>query len=183
MPTKDYYEILGVARDASGDEIKRAYRTLAREHHPDVADDKAKAEHHFKEINEAYEVLSDPNKRAQYDRFGTSATVRPASGRLRVRRGRRSATSSTCSSATCARGAARRAGPQRGSDLRYDLEITLEEAFAGTSQRDRLHAARAMRRRARAAAREPGTVDRAVRALRRQRHHAQRCAKRRSGRS
>src|SRR5579863_2914991 len=70
MPTKDYYEVLGVARDASGDAIKRAYRALAREHHPDVAHDKTKAEHHFKEINEAYEILSDPSKRAQYDRFG-----------------------------------------------------------------------------------------------------------------
>ena len=70
MPTRDYYEILGVARDASGDEIKRAYRALAREHHPDVAHDKSRAEHRFKEINEAYEVLSDPKKRAQYDRFG-----------------------------------------------------------------------------------------------------------------
>ena len=70
MPTKDYYEILGVSRDASGEEIKRAYRALARLHHPDVADDKSKAEHRFKEINEAYEILSDSNKRAQYDRFG-----------------------------------------------------------------------------------------------------------------
>ncbi len=70
MPTRDYYEILGVGRDASGDAIKRAYRALAREHHPDVARDKSKAEHRFKEINEAYEVLSDPRKREQYDRFG-----------------------------------------------------------------------------------------------------------------
>jgi curved DNA-binding protein CbpA len=71
MPTKDYYETLGVARSASPDDIKRAYRTLARRHHPDVAEDKTAAEHLFKEINEAYEVLSDPQKRAQYDRFGT----------------------------------------------------------------------------------------------------------------
>jgi DnaJ-class molecular chaperone len=53
MPTKDYYDILGVAKDASGDEIKRAYRALARKHHPDVSHDKSDAEHRFKEINEA----------------------------------------------------------------------------------------------------------------------------------
>ncbi|MEO6836483.1 MAG: DnaJ domain-containing protein, partial [Candidatus Tumulicola sp.] len=70
MPTKDYYEILGVARGVSGDEIKQAYRRLARKHHPDVSDDKSEAELRFKTINEAYEVLSDPAKRAQYDRFG-----------------------------------------------------------------------------------------------------------------
>ncbi len=71
MPTKDFYDVLGVHRSASADDIKRAYRALARKHHPDVADNKAEAEHRFKEINEAYEVLSDPQKRAQYDRYGT----------------------------------------------------------------------------------------------------------------
>ena len=142
MPTKDYYEILGVARDASGDEIKRAYRALAREHHPDVAHDKSRAEHRFKEINEAYEVLSDPNKRAQYDRFG-------------VRRQRRSARPADFGFGAGSfgdifdmffgnvRGAAqpRRAGPERGADLRYDVEITLEEAFHGDDQGDRLRSA------------------------------------------
>ena len=136
MPTKDYYETLGVARSASPDDIKRAYRSLARTHHPDVADDKAAAEHHFKEINEAYEVLSDPQKRAQYDRFGTVGSggsgdfgfggFGPAGfgdifdmffGDMR------NATQDP-----------RRSGPQRGSDLRYDLEITLEEAFSGTTK-------------------------------------------------
>src|SRR5579884_1423290 len=71
MPTKDFYEVLGVNRTASADDIKRAYRALARGHHPDVAENKAEAEHRFKEINEAYEVLSDPQKRAQYDRYGS----------------------------------------------------------------------------------------------------------------
>jgi molecular chaperone DnaJ len=135
MPTKDYYDVLGVARDASADEIKRAYRALARKHHPDVSHDKSEAEHRFKEINEAYEVLSDPNKRAQYDRFGTvnGAGAGPADfggfgpgsfgdifdmffGNVRTA------------------GPARTAGPQRGSDLRYDLEITIEEAFSGITK-------------------------------------------------
>lgn len=136
MPTKDYYELLGVERNADADEIKRAYRSLARKHHPDVAEDKASAEHHFKEINEAYEVLSDPNKRAQYDRFGTVSGAGggnfgfdgfgPAGfGDIfdmffgEMRQGGQTA---------------RRSGPQRGSDLRYDLEITLEEAFTGTTR-------------------------------------------------
>lgn len=67
---KDYYSILGVARDADGDEIKKAFRKLARKYHPDVAADKATAEEKFKEINEAYEVLSDPAKRRRYDTLG-----------------------------------------------------------------------------------------------------------------
>ena len=136
MPTKDYYEVLGVTRDASPDDIKRAYRALARRHHPDVSHDKAGAEHLFKEINEAYEVLSDPQKRAQYDRFGSVSGPQSGAdfgfsgfgpngfgdifdmffGEAR------------------AQAQPRRSGPQRGSDLRYDLEITLDEAFSGNDQ-------------------------------------------------
>lgn len=67
---QDYYAALGVARDASAEDIKKAFRKLARKHHPDVAKDKKAAEEKFKEINEAYEVLSDPEKREKYDRLG-----------------------------------------------------------------------------------------------------------------
>jgi curved DNA-binding protein len=67
---KDYYAILGVPRDASAADIKKAFRKLARKHHPDVAKDKKAAEEKFKEINEAYEVLGDPEKRGKYDRLG-----------------------------------------------------------------------------------------------------------------
>ncbi|MCW5550524.1 MAG: J domain-containing protein [Verrucomicrobiae bacterium] len=81
---KDYYESLGVARNASDAEIKRAFRKLAREHHPDVARDKKKAEERFKEINEAYEVLGDPAKRKKYDQLGANwksgAEFRPPPG-------------------------------------------------------------------------------------------------------
>lgn len=68
---KDYYATLGVAREASAEDIKKAFRLLARKYHPDVAKDKVNAEEKFKEINEAYEVLGDPEKRAKYDRLGT----------------------------------------------------------------------------------------------------------------
>ncbi len=81
---KDYYETLGVSRDASDADIKKSFRKLAREHHPDVAKDKKKAEEKFKEINEAYEVLSDPTKRKKYDELGANwksgADFRPPPG-------------------------------------------------------------------------------------------------------
>ena len=70
---KDYYEILGVSKNASEEDIKKAYRKMAREHDPDVAKNKEEAEAKFKEINEAYQVLINKDKRAQYDRFGSSA--------------------------------------------------------------------------------------------------------------
>jgi len=130
VPT-DYYSVLGVGRAASETDIKRAYRGLARKYHPDVAADKVAAESHFKEINEAYEVLSDPQKRQQYDRFGTVGNGAAAGAGgfssgdgigdiFDMFFGQRGGG-----------GGQRPAGPQRGSDLRYDLQITLEEAFTG----------------------------------------------------
>src|SRR5437868_5575834 len=81
---KDYYESLGVPRNASDADIKKAFRKLAREHHPDVAKDKKRAEEKFKEINEAYEVLSDAEKRKRYDQLGANwksgADFRPPPG-------------------------------------------------------------------------------------------------------
>ena len=76
----DFYAVLGVSRDASADQIKREYRTLARKFHPDVAKDKKAAEAKFKEINEANEVLSDPAKRKKYDQFGSDFEGAGAAG-------------------------------------------------------------------------------------------------------
>jgi molecular chaperone DnaJ len=134
VPT-DYYRVLGVERDADENDIKRAYRGLARKFHPDVAEDKAAAEARFKEINEAYEVLSDPAKRQQYDRFGTvpgGAGVGAGAGGFggfgadgfsdifdMFFGGRQGGPQQ------------RAAGPERGADLRYDLQITLDEAYTG----------------------------------------------------
>src|SRR5271167_2699250 len=84
---KDYYEILGVPRTASAEEIKKAFRRLARIHHPDVAKNKAAGEAKFKEINEAYEVLSDAEKRQHYDQLGANwqdnAEFQPPPGGMR----------------------------------------------------------------------------------------------------
>ena len=72
MASKDYYEVLGLQKGASDDEIKRAFRKLAIKYHPDKNQGNKEAEEKFKEINEAYQVLSDPEKKANYDRFGTA---------------------------------------------------------------------------------------------------------------
>jgi molecular chaperone DnaJ len=131
----DYYDVLGVSRTADENDIKRAYRQLARQHHPDVSADKTGAETKFKEINEAYEVLSDPQKRANYDRFGHSG---PGDvGGFGGFGGGEGFGDIFDMFFGAARGqqTQRRNGPTRGSDLRYDIEITLAEAFSGT-QRD-----------------------------------------------
>jgi molecular chaperone DnaJ len=129
----DYYDVLGVARDADEGSIKRAYRQLARKYHPDVAKDKVAAETHFKEINEAYEVLSDAQKRANYDRFG-HAGVNGEGGGFGF--GAEGFGDIFDMFFGAARGGQqpRRNGPARGSDLRYDVEITLEEAYSGTTR-------------------------------------------------
>src|SRR5688500_15143349 len=87
---KDYYQSLGVTRDASADDIRKAFRKLAREYHPDVAKDKKTAEEKFKEINEAYEVLSDPAKRKKYDTLGANwnRQAPPGAGGFGTRGGR-----------------------------------------------------------------------------------------------
>jgi len=136
MAKRDYYEILGVSRTASDTEIKKAYRSLAVKFHPDKNPDDPHAEEKFKECAEAYAVLSDQQKRASYDRFGHAGggaggfdpgfsnieDIFDLFGFGDMFGGRGS----------------RRSTVQRGSDLRYDLEITLEDAASGKDEKLRI---------------------------------------------
>ena len=131
---RDYYEILNVARDADADAIKRAYRTLARKYHPDVNPDNAEAEERFKEATEAYEVLSDSQKRQTYDRYGHQAFGGASGGGAGSAEGFGGFGDIFDIFFQQGGGGGRRGGPQRGSDLRYDLDVTLEEAFRGVEK-------------------------------------------------
>jgi molecular chaperone DnaJ len=134
----DYYELLGVARNCSADDLKKAYRKLAMQYHPDRNHGNKEAEHKFKEVSEAYEVLRDGQRRAAYDRFGHAAFQQGGGGAGfggfefgagfadifdemfgEILGGGRKQSSQ---------------GPQRGSDLRFDLDLTLEEAFTGSEK-------------------------------------------------
>ncbi len=128
---RDYYDVLGVSRQASQDEIKRAFRRLARQYHPDV-NKSPDAEAKFKEINEAYEVLSDPDKRAAYDRFGHAGPQAGFGdfGGFGAGFGGFEDIFESFFGGGMRTGAARR-GPARGADLRYDLTIEFEEAVFG----------------------------------------------------
>ena len=130
--TVDYYELLEVSRDVSGDELKKSYRRLAVKYHPDKNQGDKAAEEKFKQIGQAYEVLSDADKRAAYDRYGHAAFQGGA--------GRPGGTGGFHDPMDVFRDMFRGSGfeeffggngPQRGNDLRYDLELTLEEAAAG----------------------------------------------------
>ncbi len=152
MAGKDYYNILGVKRDASEQDIKKAYRRLARKHHPDVNPGDKSAEARFKEINEAYEVLSDKEKRQKYDQYGDqwqyADQFAKAGGQQRYSRdfGRGGAQGFEFDGDVNSlfgdlfRGfgtgtsSGRRARPKRGRDLEYAVEVTLEEAYQGTAR-------------------------------------------------
>jgi len=135
---RDYYDVLGVSKNATEAELKKAYRTLAKQHHPDVNKDNKEAESKFKELSEAYGVLSDSEKRQKYDQFGHDAFTGGGSGgsgfggfdfsgfggfedifESFMGGGRRQT---------------RKGGPQRGNDLKYAMEITFEEACFGVEK-------------------------------------------------
>ena len=134
MAKRDYYEVLGVNRDASEDEIKKAYRKLAMQHHPDRNLDSATAEEKFKEAKEAYEVLSDQDKRSAYDRFGHQAMEGMAGGPGGAGFG--DAFGDIFSEIFG--GGRGRSNVYRGADLRYNLEISLEEAARGAETKIRI---------------------------------------------
>jgi molecular chaperone DnaJ len=141
MAKQDYYETLGVARGASADELKRAYRDLAKKFHPDRNAGDKSAEAKFKDVSEAYDVLKDDQKRAAYDRFGHAAFENG---------GGRGAQPGDFGFATgfadifdemfgeFVGGGRRAQASARGSDLRYNLTINLEEAFRGASKQIRV---------------------------------------------
>lgn len=147
---RDYYEVLGVPRDVSAEDMKKAYRKLAVKHHPDKNPGDKTAEDKFKEIGEAYDILSDDQKRAAYDRYGHGAFANGGGGGgggggfhdpfdifREVFGGSGGGGGGVFESFFGGGGGGgrqRRDGPQRGSDLRYGMEITLEEAARGTER-------------------------------------------------
>jgi molecular chaperone DnaJ len=137
MSKRDYYQALGVQKNASEDELKKAYRRLAMKYHPDRNPDDKRAEEHFKEIKEAYEILNDPQKRAAYDQFGhagVDATMGAGGGGF-------SGFGDIGDIFESVFGGGMRGGGNRvfrGADLRYDLSLSLEEIVAGTEVKIRI---------------------------------------------
>ena len=134
MVEQDYYAVLGVQRTADHEAIKAAYRKLAKEHHPDRHQGCTEREAQFKAINEAYDCLKDPQKRAAYDRFGKAAFQNGGGGDPFSGAGGFESFSDIFSSifGEFADRQGARQNPARGADLRYDLQLSLEEAFSGT---------------------------------------------------
>jgi len=150
MSKQDYYSTLGVERGASPDDLKKAYRKLAMQFHPDRNPGDKKAEQKFKEVSEAYDVLKDDQKRAAYDRFGHAAfeagangfggAARPGGGDFGFNMGGFADIFDEMFGEFVGRGRGQ-AAPSRGADLRYNLEISLEDAFHGKSTNVRVASA------------------------------------------
>lgn len=141
MAKRDYYEVLGVGRTANEQDLKAAFRKLAKQYHPDANPGDASSELKFKELNEAYEVLRDPQKRAAYDQFGHAGLDGMGFGGPGQGFGNDFASSMSDIFDDLfgefmggrSRGRGPRTGKERGSDLRYNMEITLTEAYVGKS--------------------------------------------------
>lgn len=142
---KDYYEVLGVSRSANADELKKAYRKLAMQYHPDKNPGDAKAEETFKEISNAYDVLQDEQKRAAYDRYGHDAFTQGGMGGSSMNGGGAGFDFNSSfadifedlfgmGGQRGGRGGQGQPQATRGADLRYNLNITLEEAFRGKQE-------------------------------------------------
>ncbi|MGD8571715.1 MAG: DnaJ domain-containing protein, partial [Gammaproteobacteria bacterium] len=143
MSKRDYYEVLGVAKNASDAELKKAFKRLAMKHHPDRNPDDTEAEHKFKEAKEAYDVLSDAQKRAAYDQFGHEGVAAGAGGFGGFGAGGASFSDifGDVFGDIFGGGFGGGAGggrARRGADLRYNLELTLEEAVQGTEVKIRV---------------------------------------------
>lgn len=136
MSKRDYYDVLGVSRDADESEIKKAYRKLAMKYHPDRNAGDAKAEERFKEAKEAYEILSDSSKRSAYDQYGHAGVDASAAGA--GAHGFGDAFSDIFGDIFGMRGGGGRSNVHRGADLRYNLEITLEQAARGAETKIRI---------------------------------------------
>ena len=140
---RDFYEVLGVNRDASDEDIKKSYRKLAMKHHPDRNPDNPKSEEQFKEAKEAYEVLSDPKKRAAFDQYG-HAGVDPQAGAGGAGMGGFADAFGDIFGDIFGQGRGGQGGGRsnvfRGADLRYNLEVSLEDAARGTQTRIKIPA-------------------------------------------
>jgi molecular chaperone DnaJ len=142
MAKRDFYDVLGVARGASAEDLKKAYRQKAKELHPDRNSDNPNAEAQFKEVNEAYDILKDENKKAAYDRYGHAAFEGGMGGGGGARPGQGDFASAFSDVFEDLfgdfmggrGGGGGRSRAQRGSDLRYNLRVSLEEAFRGAQK-------------------------------------------------